>query len=57
MPAYTVAALEAYPVDASVPGATRNAFSGYLSAFTAAGFHEVARRTPARPIVRRPLAP
>lgn len=47
-----VAALEAYPVDPSIPGATRNAFTGYLPAFAAAGFTEVARRAPSRPIVR-----
>ncbi|WP_022882914.1 GNAT family N-acetyltransferase [Gryllotalpicola ginsengisoli] len=47
-------AVEAYPVDASVPGATRNAFTGYLTTFLAAGFTEVARRAPARPIVRHP---
>lgn len=49
--------LEAYPVDASLPGATRNAFTGYLRDFTAAGFHEVARRSPTRPIVRLLTAP
>jgi GNAT superfamily N-acetyltransferase len=45
-------AVEAYPIDASVPGATRNAFTGYLESFERAGFVEVARRKQSRPIVR-----
>lgn len=46
-------AVEAYPVDASVPGATHNAFTGYASKFFDAGFTELARRRrPDRPIVR-----
>jgi GNAT superfamily N-acetyltransferase len=47
-----VPAVEAYPVDAVVPGATRNAFTGYASTFFTSGFVEVARRRPERPIVR-----
>jgi GNAT superfamily N-acetyltransferase len=45
-------AVEGYPVDPAVPGATRNTFTGHLAAFLAAGFTEVARRRPSRPIVR-----
>jgi GNAT superfamily N-acetyltransferase len=47
-------AIEAYPVDGSVsPSATS---TGYASVFTAAGFVEVARRSPERPIMRRMLS-
>ena len=43
-------AIEAYPLDGSIsPSATS---SGYHSTFAAAGFVEVARRSPERPIVR-----
>lgn len=48
-------ALEAYPVDASVPGSTRNVFSGTVATFARAGFVVVARRRSARPIMRRYL--
>lgn len=48
-------ALEAYPVDTSVPGRTRNVFPGTVPAFTRAGFTVVARRRPDRPIMRRYL--
>jgi GNAT superfamily N-acetyltransferase len=41
-----VPALEAYPIDTSVPGHTRNLFPGVASTFTECGFAEVARRTP-----------
>ncbi len=48
-------AVEAYPLDprhsASRPGA---AFTGRLDTFLAAGFREVARRSPLRPILRFP---
>ena len=44
--------VEAYPVDASVPGATRNNFTGSAAAFRRAGFVTVAVRTPSRPIMR-----
>jgi GNAT superfamily N-acetyltransferase len=49
-------ALEAYPVDTSVAGSTRNLFSGAVAVFARAGFVVVARRRPARPIVRYNLA-
>lgn len=44
--------LEAYPVDGSVPGASRNNFTGSAAAFRRAGFATVAARTPSRPIMR-----
>jgi GNAT superfamily N-acetyltransferase len=50
------AALEAYPVDTDVEGATSNLFPGTARAFAAAGFTEVARRTADRPVMRRVLA-
>jgi GNAT superfamily N-acetyltransferase len=49
-------AIEAYPVDTSVPSHTGNLYTGIASAFTARGFHVVARRKPDRPIMRRLLA-
>jgi GNAT superfamily N-acetyltransferase len=46
-------AVEAYPLDGDVsPSATS---TGYATTFTAAGFVEVARRSPERPIMRYPL--
>jgi GNAT superfamily N-acetyltransferase len=45
-------ALEAYPIDADVPGASRNRFTGTASAFAKAGFKTVARRAPDRPVMR-----
>jgi GNAT superfamily N-acetyltransferase len=46
-------AVEAYPLDGSVsPSATG---TGYASTFAAAGFVEVARRSPERPIMRLSL--
>lgn len=46
--------VEAYPVD---PGGARidagGGFHGFLSCFTRAGFDEVVRRTPRRPVVRK----
>jgi GNAT superfamily N-acetyltransferase len=48
-------ALEAYPIDTSAPKATTNLFTGTASAFARAGFVEVARRSPARPIMRNDL--
>jgi GNAT superfamily N-acetyltransferase len=43
-------AVEAYPLDASIsPSATS---AGYASTFAAAGFVEVARRSPERPVMR-----
>lgn len=48
-----VPALEAYPLDGGLsPSATG---TGYLSTFQRAGFIEVGRRSPARPIMRLPL--
>ena len=49
-------ALEAYPVDDSLAGATTNRFTGTAAAFRRAGFVEVARRSPARPVMRHDLA-
>jgi GNAT superfamily N-acetyltransferase len=51
------AAVEGYPKDTA--GSTRHAnemFVGSMSMFAAAGFEEVARRSPQRPIMRRALA-
>jgi len=48
-------ALEAIPVDHGVAGATRNDFTGVASTFRRLGFEEVARRHPARPILRLSL--
>lgn len=48
--------LEAYPVDldaASVTKASAELFTGTLAMFEEAGFDEVARRSPTRPVVRR----
>jgi GNAT superfamily N-acetyltransferase len=47
--------LEAYPIDTSVPGSTRNIFPGTVTAFRQAGFTEIARRQPDRPIMRHNL--
>ena len=48
-------ALEAYPVDLSVPKSTSNIFTGTASTFARAGFKEVACRASARPIMRYDL--
>jgi GNAT superfamily N-acetyltransferase len=48
-------ALEAYPVDTSVPGHTGNLFPGVASAFERHGFAVAARRKPDRPVMRRSL--
>ena len=45
--------VEAYPVDKTQPKGVSNAFTGIASSFAKAGFAEVARRSPARPIMRR----
>ncbi len=52
------AILEAYPVDLAARKAATAAelYHGPLSIFLRAGFAEVARPTPARPVVRRRLA-
>lgn len=45
-------ALEAYPVDTDVEGATRNTFSGTVGMFARAGFTVLARRSADRLIMR-----
>jgi GNAT superfamily N-acetyltransferase len=44
--------LEAYPVDKAHPSASDAPWFGSKSMFDEAGFEEVARRKPARPVVR-----
>jgi len=44
--------LEAYPVDPSVASKASELYPGTLSMFLDAGFVEVARRLPSRPVVR-----
>jgi GNAT superfamily N-acetyltransferase len=46
------AALEAYPIDTDAPNSTSNTFTGTVATFARADFKEVARRAPARPIMR-----
>jgi GNAT superfamily N-acetyltransferase len=46
-------ALEAYPFDADVSPSASG--TGYASTFARAGFETVARRAPARPIMRHDL--
>jgi GNAT superfamily N-acetyltransferase len=48
-------ALEAYPVDTTVPGHTGNLFPGIAAAFARHGFEVVARRKPDRPVMRKLL--
>jgi predicted GNAT family acetyltransferase len=48
--------LEAYPVDKAEPTASDAPWFGSKTMFDEAGFREVARRKPARPIVRMKLA-
>jgi len=48
--------LEAYPVDKDEPGASDAPWFGSKTMFDEAGFGEVARRKPSRPIVRIKLA-
>jgi GNAT superfamily N-acetyltransferase len=50
------AIVEAYPVDKAQPKGASNAFTGIASSFAKAGFTEVGRRSPARPIMRRMLS-
>jgi GNAT superfamily N-acetyltransferase len=45
-------AVEAYPIDTAIPGASRNVFPGTAVAFERAGFRVVARHKPDRPIMR-----
>jgi GNAT superfamily N-acetyltransferase len=47
--------LEGYPVDARSRQAAAFVWTGLASAFQAAGFREVERRSPTRPIMRREL--
>lgn len=49
---YKAPALEAYPYDSDKPRANADAYTGVVSTFAKAGFVEVARRSPARPIMR-----
>jgi GNAT superfamily N-acetyltransferase len=49
------AALDAYPIDTDVPNSTLNTFTGTVATVARAGFKEVARRAPARPIMRHDL--
>ena len=49
--------LEAYPVDKAEPTAGASSWFGSKAMFDAAGFDEVARRKPSRPIVRLRLEP
>jgi GNAT superfamily N-acetyltransferase len=48
-------ALEAYPVDTTVPGHTRNLFLGVAAVFAQHGFEVVARRQPDRLVMRKVL--
>jgi len=47
--------IEGYPLEPAKPMPAAFAWHGLASAFRAAGFHEVARRSPTRPIMRREL--
>jgi hypothetical protein len=49
--------LEAYPVDKPEHSADDSMFFGAKSLYDHAGFDEVARRRPARPVVRKELRP
>ena len=46
-------ALEAYPVDTTVPAHTGNLYTGIASTFARHGFEVVARRKQDRPVMRR----
>ena len=48
--------VEAYPVDAGEQKSPDEMFVGAKSMYDRAGFREVARRRPTRPVVRRPFA-
>jgi GNAT superfamily N-acetyltransferase len=50
-----VTALEAYPIDTSLPKSSSNIFVGTAATFARAGFKVVARRASARPIMRHDL--
>lgn len=47
--------LEAYPVDPAGPSASSFLYTGLASTFRAAGFEEIVRRSPTRPVVRKLL--
>jgi len=47
--------VEAYPIDITQPKSSSNLFTGVASTFARAGFKTVARRAPARPIMRYEL--
>src|SRR6478735_5027861 len=49
--------IEAYPIDPDVPGATRNRYTGVLSAFLDEGFTVAGRLADDRAVVRREAAP
>jgi GNAT superfamily N-acetyltransferase len=49
--------LEAYPVDKGEPSAGESSWFGSKTMFDEAGFEEVARRKPSRPVVRMRLEP
>ena len=49
------ARIEGYPLEATKPMPAAFAWHGLASAFRVAGFREVARRSPTRPIMRREL--
>ncbi len=49
--------VEGYPVDPAARQADAFVWTGVLPTFRAAGFREVARRSPTRPIVRRKIRP
>lgn len=49
--------VEAYPVDRARRGADDSMWFGAKSMYDAAGFREVARRKPTRPVVRKALRP
>ena len=53
--AHGVALLEAYPVDKPARGADDNMWFGAKAMYDRAGYKEVARRKPTRPIVRKAL--
>jgi len=47
--------VDAYPVDTAQPGSMSNIFTGTASTFRRLGFKTIARRLPARPIMRHEL--
>ena len=50
-----VKTLEAYPVDKAGPSAAMSLWFGTASMFARAGFTEIARRKPTRPVMRLAL--